>query len=105
MPENMESPHVDYESQMFLIGKDVEMDESTHLLYQDQDAANFNSSMGNDTGELDLQNESVTTDPLLGYMQFDSVTTQGHRQFNGSGQKTEQDILICSAGRSSSVIG
>ena len=84
MPENMESTHMDYESQIFLIVKEVELGGSTHLLSWNQDSGNFNSSMGNDTGELDLQNESVTTDPLLGDVRFDPVATPEQHQFNGS---------------------
>jgi len=78
------SPHVGYESQNVLRRQEVELGESTHLLSRDQDAGNFNSSMGNDTGELDLQNESVTTDPLLGDVRFDPVATPEQHQFNGS---------------------
>ena len=52
----MESPHVDYKYKIFLRGQEVELGESTHPIYWDQDAGNFISSMGNDNGELDLQN-------------------------------------------------
>ena len=59
--------------------------------------------MGEDTGELNLQNESVNTDPLLGDVQSDYVASSEKRKFNGSGQTIEQDILIYIAGRESSV--
>ena len=35
MLENMESTHVDYKYQIFLIGKEVELDKSTHPLSRD----------------------------------------------------------------------
>ena len=61
--------------------------------------------MGNDTWELDLKNESVTTDLLLGDVQFDPVARPEQHQFKGSRQTIEWDSLVKSAGRSSSVSG
>ena len=95
----MESPHVEYESQFFFRGKEVEMGKSTNLLYRDQNTGNFNSSMGNNTGELELKNESVITDSLLGDVHFNHVATPEQRQFNGSGQTIYCNSLIYSAGR------
>ena len=46
----MESPHLDYEYQIFLGVQEVELGKSTHHIYRDQDAGNFNSSMDNYTG-------------------------------------------------------
>ena len=54
---------------------------------------------------MDLKNESVTSDPLLGNLQFDPVATPEQHQFNGSGKTIEQDSLIYSAGRVISVSG
>ena len=50
--------------------------------------------MGKYTGELDLQNESLTTDPVIGDVQFDPVVTLEQRQFNGLGQTIQQDRLV-----------
>ena len=59
--------------------------------------------MDNNTIESDLQNESVTTDPLLGDLQFNPVTTSYHHKLNVSGHTIEQDRLIYSADRANSV--
>ena len=75
------------------------------MLYRDQEDRKFSSSMGNNTGELELKNKSVITDPLIGDVQFGPVATLEQRQFNGSGQTIERDILVYSAGRSISVSG
>ena len=75
MPENMESPHVDYESQIFLRGKEVDLAESKHPLSWYQYARNSNSYMSDDTRELDSENESVTTDALLDDVQSDPIAT------------------------------
>ena len=83
----MESPHVDYKSQIFLIGKEVDLGESTHPISWYQDPGGFNSSMVNDTRELYFQNKAVTTDPLLGDVHFYTFTNPEQRQFNSSGQK------------------
>ena len=59
----------------FIRGQYVEIVESTHLISWDWDAGNSNLSLGNNTMELDLQNDSVTTDPFIGDAQFNPVAT------------------------------
>ena len=53
--------------------------------------------------ESDLQNKSVTPDPLLGDVQLDPIATPEQRQFNDTGQKIEQDGLVYSTFRSINV--
>ena len=61
--------------------------------------------MGNITRELSFKNESETTDPLLGDVQFDPAANTEQRQSNDSVHTIEQDSLVFSAGRASSVSG
>ena len=61
--------------------------------------------MGKNTRELDLQNDSVTTDPLLGDVQFDHVVTPEQHQFNGPVQTIYWDSLIYSTGMAIKVSG
>ena len=85
---------MEYESQILNREQEVDLGKSTYWIYKDQDSGNLNSSMEKYTRELDFQNESLTTDPVIGDAQFDPVVTPEQRQINGLGQKIQQYILV-----------